>query len=318
MRPRFFALVLSTLSTMAAAGVASRPAAADAPVEDARAKARRLFNEGIDLRGEGKHLQALAKFREADALLTTPKTRLELGRELVLLGRYVEGAITLASVASVSFDPKDAAKYEPARKEATALAEDAEHRVSHIHLILGSDVRDLTVDGRSLLAKTGDVPVDPGRHDISATVHDVAWHRSIETEAGKTVNVEVVGARPVADASAKSGHGPPTLAVALLVGGGVGIVGGVALALSAKSTYADSEPNCGIGGDPDACNDEGLRQRHSAGTRSGIATGLLVIGAGLAVSGLVVWWVAPKDSGASTATAGLRIGPGSVSFDGRF
>jgi hypothetical protein len=317
MKSHLVTLVLA-LSMTTVLAATPRLAAADEQGEDSRAKARRLFNDGLDLRKDGKHLEALAKFREADALVTTPKTRLELGRELVALERYVEATTTLESVSSLSFDPKDAGKYEPARKEAAALATEAARHISRIHLVLSSGARDLTIDGRPILAKTGDVQVDPGRHDLTATVNDTPWHLSVETEPGKTANVEVAGDRVAGEASSKTSHGPPTLAVALFIGGGVSLLGGVALGLSAKSTYADSEPHCGIGGDPNACNDEGLSLRHTAGARADLSTGLFVLGAGLAVGGLVVWWIGPKESGAPTATAGVRVGPGSLSLDGRF
>lgn len=147
-----------------------------APSELDRANARKLFNEGLDLRKAGDQAGALAKLEAADAIFATPRGRLEVGRQRVLLGRLVEGWTALLSVANVQVAPKDEAKYAPNREEAAKLAKEIEARIPTIRLTLqgvpeGKLVA-VRVDGALVPAAALVEPrmVNPGAHVVTATV----------------------------------------------------------------------------------------------------------------------------------------------------
>lgn len=278
--------------------------------DDTRARARALFNEGLDLRKEGKHDAAILKFREADALVSTPKTRLELGRELVATGRLTEGLTILRSVEKVPVDPKDAGKYEPARKEASLLAGDVEARVPRLRLSLAQGVTDLRVDGAS--ASQGDVLVDPGRHEVTATVGDSKWSRVVVINEHAVIAI-VIGSAPPPPSSAVDAR---TLPIALLIAGGAVVVVGGGYALSARSVNRDSDAHCGasIGAPGNTCDGEGMRLRESAGARADIATGLLIAGAALAAAGITVWALTPGER----TSVSVSVMPTGAWVSGRF
>src|SRR4051812_48838154 len=92
------------LVSMLAVLVAAALSIGAAPTNADREKARTLFNDALDLRATGDHKTALSKLQAADALVPTPRIRLELGREQMLVGQLVEAYSTLNTVPSVPYD----------------------------------------------------------------------------------------------------------------------------------------------------------------------------------------------------------------------
>lgn len=290
----------------------------DAPTAevDRRSEARRLFNEGIDLRDAGDLPHALGKFESADAAFATPKTRLELARTCIALGRLVRGLELLRLVSSIPFDPKDATKYEAALKDAVALAAKTEPRLAHVRIERGSDVEHVSIDGERVAssALTAPIAMDPGPHLVSARVSGVDKIERLDLSEGSTAVLHF-GRDPTPTGASAGESRPSRLATALFVTSGVGIVAGTVLAFSAKSSRDASESNCNIGGVPDACNDEGLGQRHSAGVKADWATAAFTIGIAAAGAGVAVWLLEPKTS---TTSARVELGLGSIRIMGAF
>ncbi len=279
-----------------------------ASVEDARGTARTLFNEGLDLRNAGDHVGAIAKFKAADATFPTPKIRLELARELVTLRRFVEARAVLASIPSLAVEPKDEGKYEGVRAEATALAIDLERRVPKLR-ITAPGARAIVIDGRE--ASAGVVAVDPGRHVIVVRRDAKTDTREVDVAEGDDVTL-----RFDEPARASSARAIPTVSIGLFVVSGAALIAGGAFAWSARGTYDDSAPHCGVGGRANACDPEGLRLRSTAGTRADIATVAFIV-AGVAAAGGILVWSWPTSS-ATKASVGLRVGPGALAFTGSF
>ncbi len=183
-----------------------------APSELDRANARKLFNEGLDLRKAGDQAGALAKFEAADAIFATPRGRLEVGRQRVLLGRLVEGWTALLSVANVPVAPTDEAKYAANRAEAASLAKQVEPRIPTLRFtIVGAPagkVATVRVDGQVVPAAALVEPrmVNPGTHVVTATIegHPEASEQIVVKEGeARSVTLTIPPATSDAVASAK-------------------------------------------------------------------------------------------------------------------
>jgi hypothetical protein len=286
------------------------PSAARAePTELDRANARALFNEGLDLRKSGDHVRALERLAAADALSPTPKTRLEVAREKMTLGRWVEAHAALLSVANV--EPREDPKYQQVRAEATSLADEIGPRIPTLRFVLPEGTTpEIAVDGITLPEAARGVPrrVDPGEHTIVVT-----WLDRRTTTARVTVAAgqarDVVFTPPVVAiervVAARNPDQPPSYRTAAWItsAGGVALLGaGAIFALGARSTYADARPYC----DGDLCDPEGLELRARARTQGAIATTLLGVGAVAVATGVVLFVVSPREKSTVGVSAGLR------------
>lgn len=300
-----------------------------------KANARKLFNEGLDLRKSGDGAGALAKFEAADALFPTPRGRLELGRQRVLQGQLVEGWTTLASVAQVKVDPKDEPKYAPHRAEAQKLAAEVEARIPTLRIEIQHGPGAVTVDGVAIPAAALTQPrmLNPGKHVVvvrsDAGVERRAEVSLAEGEA-KTVKLDlpVDAPGPTApppksfhDAPAAGGPTPKpppdapagdgelsTRRTIALVAGGVGVVGlvlGTWAGLSARSFRDQSAPYCTLPNN--GCADpRGVDLREKAFARADLSTVSFLV-AGVALAGGLVLWL--TDTPKARPAVGLVTAP---------
>lgn len=311
-----------------------------------KANARKLFNEGLDLRKAGDGAGALAKFEATDALYPTPRGRLELGRQRVLLGQLVEGWTTLSSVAQVKVDPKDEPKYAPHRAEAQKLATEVEARIPTLRVEVVHGPGAVTVDGVAIPSAALSQPrlLNPGKHVVvvrsEAGVERRAEVLLAEGES-KTVKLELPAAEvpgPTAPPP-KSFHdappGPPgpggptpakpppdapagdgelgTQRTLALVAGGVGVVGlilGSWAGLSARSFRDQSAPYCTLPNN--GCSDpRGVDLREKAFARADLSTVSFLV-AGVALTGGIVLWLTDGPRAAKPAKTGGGGGRPSV------
>lgn len=289
----------------AAVVILGAPSVIAADEEAARTKARVLFNEGLDLRAAGDHRGALAKFKAADATYSTPKIRLELAREHAAVGALVEAVEVLQALGA-----GDDEKYAAVRVEAAKLSTDLDIRIPRL-TVVASGAAAVTVDGRSI---TSGVPtrVNPGKHVVIANHDGTEERREIDLAERANLTVRFELAPP-----AKHGSSMPASSIILFAVGGSALVVGGAFAWSARSTNVESRSHCGLGGQPNACDDEGLRLRSTAGTRADVATVSIVLG-GVALAGAVALWAwSPRTEG-KTQTVSLGIGAGFAQLTGSF
>jgi hypothetical protein len=304
--------------SLAVTAIALLPSATSAASEDDRTRARVLFNEGLDLRHDGKHADALRKFRSADSLVSTPRTRLELGRQLTLVGRYVEALSVLQSVASMVVDSKDAAKYAPAKQEAAVLASEVEKKTPRITIVcgVGAVVR---IDDVAITSPQNPVLVDPGDHvvDCGGDHHE---HRSVHVELGARVDLDLRPASPATESSpprsprspdpAMSERRIPTLSLGLFAAGAVTAVAGTTFGLLAWSTNNRSEQHCSFG-----CSDDGANLRRRAGTQADISTALVTVSILCVGVGAIIWVAQPTRF---APTVSLHVGPTWLGIGARF
>jgi hypothetical protein len=179
----------------AASAHAAGPSAAD------QVNARKLFNQGLDLRDAGKVEEALAKLEAADALVPTPKTRLELGRTHQMLGHLLDAYQAFLSAKGLPVEPTSESKYATARAEAAKLAAELEPKLAQIELVVtdGADV-DVDVDGHRVAAAALKEPriVGPGLHEIVASYRGHAPTRlTVTLVEGERRRIELAPGAPL-------------------------------------------------------------------------------------------------------------------------
>jgi hypothetical protein len=284
-----------------------------------------------------EYAKACPKFEASQRLDPGMGTQYNLADCYEKIGRTASAWALFIEVADQALKSGDTKRERVARSRAQAAAQ----RVSHVVVRIPYPVPGLVIteDGAALAEAmwAAALPVDPGPHHIEAFAPGKrAWERTIEVGAdGGTVEVDVPSlqdqpgtrARTLAVPSAVPRISPPTASPAMkpagsaqrtwaLVSGGIGIASigvGIALAVSARSTYASA--NCDASNQCAGQRDVKLRDQALA--RADLANlpwavGLLGVGLGV-----TLWFTAPAAARGRPST-GLSVSPREVSLGGRF
>ncbi|WP_437511461.1 hypothetical protein [Sorangium sp. So ce1099] len=242
---RLVLLLALTFPAMPAVAVAQQAQ----PTAQAKDAARSLANKGQELFDAGRHEEALAAFREAEALFHAPPLLQMIARSCERLGRLLEARSfyqrvvdePLAADAPRAFQQAQA----DARVELAALAP----RVPTLEVAVrgaapGAVV--LTLDGERI-GQAVPVERDPGSYTLVAAVpgqNPVTKTIRLNEGAKERVTLDLPppAAAPRPDsASAASGSGIRT---AILVGGGIaagaGVIAGVAFTVAANGKASDA------------------------------------------------------------------------------
>jgi hypothetical protein len=128
--------------------------------------AKVAFTEGLAAREKNDHPTALVKFRAAYALVPTPITGLEVGRELVATGKILEGRALLLEVSRMPKKPGESDKAQEARTDAADLAEKARAKLAT--LTVETDATDVMIDDVAIPKDATHAPrvLDPGHHVV--------------------------------------------------------------------------------------------------------------------------------------------------------
>lgn len=331
------AILLGVAASAGTGSVRAAPTAAD------KATAKDLMKEGKELRAKGDHAGAAKKFAGAYAAFPSPITGLALAQEQIEVGLLVEARDVLASIGQMAPTPLESEDGKKARVDAGILLGELVPRIPVLEVAVGGAPAGaavtLTIDGAAvaLAAAEQGVRLDPGKHKViaqwagheaqTAEVELVEKDRKKVTltfpegavaSDPKVEPTKPAGAAPSASSPAKSDGGPSGQRIAGIVAGGVGLavlgVGGF-LALSAKSRYDDAKTShCPSG----ACDAEGKRLTDDAISRAGTATLFVGIGAAVAVTGVVLFVVAPSGEAQKTGVTSLGVGLGTLTLSGRF
>lgn len=151
---RAFIVVIAIAITFVAAGAHAQSRAADALVE-----------RGIALRREGRDVEALELFEQADALDRSPKTVAQIGLAAHALGDFVQARGVLRDALSNADDTWIASR----REVLEAALDDAEAHLGRLHVEGGLAGDRVLVDGRAagLLPLAEDLVVPVGRVEVS-------------------------------------------------------------------------------------------------------------------------------------------------------
>jgi hypothetical protein len=298
-----------------------------------RENARKLLNDGLDLRDEGKLDAALVKLQAADALVSTPVTRLEVGRTQMMLGKLVEARVTLNTVKTMAVAPEDEPKYAKTRLEAAGLADSIVPRLAAIRLVLKSPAS-VAVDGDPIpeAALTETRVVNPGPHVIAAKTGDGSTTTiEVTVQEGQTKDV-VIELKPVIAAPTASKAPAPIPAapvpadapepskslrtmsyLSLAVGAGcLGVASYLGLSARARYRAAEDEHCAGV-----VCDQNGVDATNAARRTAHVGTGFAIAGAALVVTGVILI-VLPTASRSPKSVATISVGPAFLSLAGSF
>jgi hypothetical protein len=312
--------------------------------------ARRLYNEGVELRDKGDWKGALEKFKAAHALGNTPITGVELCKTHATLNQPVEAREVCLGVARIPPLSGETQRSVDARNEAGKVAEEQKPKIGSIRIKLqgvpAGREPTVTVDGVSVPPAALGQPrsVNPGVHVVSAKVGKGAETRAtLETKDGENRELDLtVQPPPPDDTGPGPGPGPGpqpgekkgnALATGAFITGGIAIgIGAIAglVAIAGKSSLEDKcKPQDSQPGRPNACGKEQWDELDTAKTWGNVSTAFFIIGGIAGGIGLVAVLTAPKSSSGSNsaptktswksnATVKAVVGPTGAGLYGSF
>ena len=328
----------------------SRTAEAAASPADAAA-AQSLFDESKKLMAAGQYASARPKLEESERLDPSPSTKFYLADCYQHLGQVASAWALYLEVASESKAAGRAEREQFARKRAEELAP----KLSRLTVTVpaGADAAGLEIKRDGKLVGAGQwgtaVPVDPGKHTITATQPShLDWSQTVDVApGGKTATIEVpalapapvvapvVAAKPqsttpestpaassavdsTSPAAETGDHRRATRRTIALVTGGVGVaalgVGGVFGGLAIAKNNQSMSGGC----NGDLCNAAGLSLRQNAQSDATISDIVLGVGAAAVVAGVVLWVTAPSAHTSQSARLGLSFAPNGLFVNGVF
>ncbi len=306
--------------------------------------AEALFQQARALMDQGKYEQACPKLEESQRQDPAVGTLLYLGLCYEKNGQTASAWATYHSAESAARNAGQPERVKMAEERAERLADKLSKLT--IRVPASSQTTGLTVkrDGKFVgTAMLGTaVPVDPGEHTIEASAPGKeTWTGTVNVPgdaAMAAVDIPVLkdapkGAEPAPGESGAAGQsgasgagstsgglgGDRSLAasgrgdtqrVIGIVTGVVGVVGGgigIVFALRSKQKDDESTSHCGIGGDPNACNDLGLQLNDEAKQAATISTVAFVAGAAFLAGGAVLYFTAPSDD--DPPGTAIRVAP---------
>jgi hypothetical protein len=316
------------LSALALAPASARAAGVSpsAATASQKADASRLFQDGRSAYERAEYATAIAKLSASLDVITSPNTRLYLGRALREAGRNTEAYIELART-ETDADADAENRYAKARETAHAEKQALASSVGLVRLDVqnADDATAITVAGKSVPKEAWAEPVAVAPGDVEVTMaraNKPLLRRSAHVDGGAEARVQLDARDPGPDSNAPSEAPESTtdhtnLRPYAYVAGGVGAVGVltfVIAGLSANSTFSDLEAACPGGRCPPSQQDVVSRGR----TEQTIANIGLVFGVlGLAAGTTLFVLSMPKKDASPPSTA-LRVSPAGAVVQWRF
>ncbi len=297
------------------------------------AAAEALFLEARDLFVAGKVAAACTKFESSYKLDPAPGTLLNLAACLEKDGRIASAWQKFRETVTVSNRLGQTARETEAKNRAARL----EPRLPKWLVRAPADL-----DARWVVERDGveldrgtfgsALPIDPGRHRISARFGaKELWYKEF-TAAEKTLSeIEVptlaTPVPPVVSSPApvsplplnnptpaeSSGSAQRTIGIVIGTVGLAGIAASVGLYLSARSIYSGARDRCTLDVEPQSCPEGTNEEVARASDRLVLSQVVGYSGGALLLGGVIMWLTAPRSSranaSASMATPPARIAP---------
>lgn len=255
---------------------ASEPEASG-PID--RQIAQSLFDDARRLLEAGKVVEACPKFAESQRLDPGGGTLLNLALCLELEGRLASSWARYQEALSLAIRDGRADRETFAREHLQAITPKLTRVVVSVPLESVATALDVSLDGSRLPPEAWGtpIPVDPGRHRVTATGERLApWEATFDVvERGKTIHIEVAPSREAAPPeSLESRRSMPFWA--LMGTGAAAVVTGAVLGGMALGADHDAKDGCD---ETRAFCSEGARSDASrANTLAWLSTGLMAAG----------------------------------------
>jgi hypothetical protein len=303
--------ILGLCGTLAGVAFASSAGAAG-PADQAAAV--ELFQEAKRLMAAGDYEHACPKFTEAQRLLPTPGTLLNIGLCYEKAGKIASayGAYKEAEVFARNANAAD--HQAEAQKRAAGLA----LKVAKLAIVVPPEVkvpgfelrRDGTVVGEAQWGSS--MPADVGWHQIEATAPGKkAWSTTVRIEtdgSSASVNVPALEALPDEAKQAPRWGAQRIAGVSGIAAGGVGLVLGAVFGGLAIKKASDARSNGHCDQDWATCDATGMAYRADSRTMAHVSTSGFVIGSAALAAGIVLFVTTPTTS-STKSTGRITITP---------
>lgn len=336
---------LRAILLAASVGLTALAPASPARAQPARAsaagkeRAKKLFEEGLELEKKADYAGALAKYKEADQIIVTAGLRFHTGYCLEMTGKLTAAVDEYEAADRMA---RDQNKQEVHAATAVRL-EPLRARVPQIAIRLAAPTKDAEVQLDGVAVPTPLIEggkafrLDPGEHNVTARAPGYnPFARKVQVPESVTTTVDVslervTGAAPavaaVAPPPASSGGdaAPPTsggeppadaapgrsrvVPIATTAGAVVLAGTGIAMFLVAGSAQSTAQEECATKLN---CDDRRGRVR----TFDALALGGFIGAVGLGVVSVILWTSKPAEHAA--ANARLQAGPGTFALEGSF
>ncbi len=310
------ALLATLLSASATA--AADPAAAEV-----------LFDEGVQAAASGDLQRACQKFEASETLDVAVGTLLRLADCYERTGRLASAWSRFREAASLAQTQAMPDRQRMATIRADALSPRMARLSIHVPATAAAGLRIMIGPDEVPRPSWGSaLPVDPGPLVLEASAPGyLAYRREVVVPAVEGARLDVAvpalertlavsssdtdAAGPVRSSRGSSrtvavdrGYASRVVGVTFAVVGGIGLGTSGALAVLAKRRNDASLEHCPD--DERRCTPAGVQKRREAGKLADAATVSASVGGGLLLTGLIVYWVAPK---ASTERVSVAIAP---------
>jgi len=299
------------------------------PVQREQAQAR--FARGKELLAKKSFDEALEEFRASHDIVASPNARLQMGRCLRALGKFVaayaEFGRTIVEARELSASDN---RYKLADDAATIERGELEPLLGFVLLTITnpSEETRVTVGGEEIRRAAWAEPT-PASAGVTEVVVETPGHAPVKTEVAITqatktsLTIDAQSGEPLAEPTAAPPPPPPPapapapqplpLRPSAYVAGGVGAAGLLTFAVSgllARSTYDDLQSRCGGHCPPDKAGEIA-----SGKTEQTVANVGLVLGVLGAAAGATLFVLSMPKSGPAPATA-LVVSPAWIGVRG--
>ena len=301
--------------------------------QDASGVATELFNAGRDLMKAGDYRTACPKLAESARLDAKVGTLARLAECEEKIGHFMSARSRWEQAVNVAMSQHDD-RLPHVRSELARLDAMVPKIAFSVEGATPADLR-LRIDDLEVgVASVGvPLPVEAGSHHIVASAPGKKpWSTELVTQAnGGVVSVrvpplpdDVAAVVPVVPSAspAAPARGMRPLRVAGLVTGAAVVGVGIGAAFAAIAIHKNTESNQQPGGcdAQSSCPASAYTLRNDARTAGDVSTGLFVAGGRARRGGLVMWLVAPRESGAPSVSVAPAVGlrSGSIGLEGAF
>jgi len=301
------------------------PAAARAEEADAgiRMAARELAVSGAEAYDRQDYATALDRFQRAESLYEAPSIAVMVARCLLRVGRVVEAVDKYEETLRTPLDAAAPEAFQRAVADAKAEVEGARARVARLELRLPADVpsgAEVRLDGRPLPpALLGvEMPVNPGAHSVLAQARGylpATYELSLAEGTHQSLDLAFAPAAAASGSPAPAPSqderraGSPTLAIALLSGGGIALAAGTVTGIAALSYKSTLDDNCTPGCPSSMSSNLDAFRLDRTLSYVGFGVGLAALGAGT--------YLLLHRSAAGTEMGAVVL-PGGAALRGRF
>ncbi len=304
--------------------VASGPALAE-PTAAEKETARTLLLSGREKKKNGQNKEALADFEKAHAIMHVPTTGLDLGKTQEAMGLLVEARQTYLEASRFPKQPNESPAFDRARQDAKKLADGISPRLATLTVSVPKDAK-VKIDDGEISGSSIGVPlkVNPGKHQIVASLGGDEKRTSVELTEGETKSIELeLAGSPVApplpgdkdkDKDKDKNKSETKMNTLVFVGGGIAVIGigvGAVTGIMAFSIKSDVESRC----TEKKCKEELWDDLDRGVLMGNISTGAFVV-AGIGVGVLVYGLLNPTK--AETTTGKVRLIPTPFGVAGTF